>query len=215
MGYVNIGLIFKHMVLFTSRRNRPLMFFEGREYTYKEVHEQACRYGRLFRFTKDKRVQRGLMNQKEALAVGLYLDNSPDFVFAVFGAAMTGTTIFGINTSFRGETLINCINQAKCALLIVDEDNLGKMEQVLPDVEILDQDDLLLTGEARGIRNVEEALSDPVLQKLRPSSFFDHWTPLLVVYTSGTTGAPKGVPCSHMKGRPSRSSRRPSRRSGG
>ena len=203
MGYVDFGFFFKLLALYTGRRNRLFMSFEGKEYTYKDVYQEACRYGRLFRAVKARQVEAGRMNRKEALAVGLYMANSPEFLFSVLGAALSGTTIFGINTGFRGETLTNCINQAKCALLIVDGENASKVAQVLPGVEVLGRDDVLLAGggaeDGSGFKDIEEALSDPAIQELKPSSWFDHWRPLLVIYTSGTTGAPKGVPCSHMK----------------
>lgn len=60
LGYLSIGLIFKLLVELTSRCNRPLMFFEGRRYTYKEVCCQASRYGRLFRHFENRGVRQGL-----------------------------------------------------------------------------------------------------------------------------------------------------------
>ncbi len=204
-GFVNLGFVFKLLALYTGRRNRPFIYFEGKTYTYKEVYDHACKYAKLFHTVKQKQARQGLLKKKEALAIGLYMDNSPEFAFAVYGASMTGTTIFCINTGFRGETLANVINQAKCALLLTGEDGIEEVQKVLTKVTVLDAGQIFMIEEKgaaakKGFTGIAELLDDPKIVKARLSWHrFNHWTPLIVIYTSGTTGAPKGVPCSHLK----------------
>ncbi len=202
--FINLGFIFKLLVFFTRRRNRPFVLFEGKTYTYKDVYVQARKYEQFFRAAKRDKMRRGLLKRRDALAVGLYMDNTPEFVFAVFGASMCGATIFGINTGFRGQTLINVIDQARCSLLIVTPNYVDEVEKILPDVRSLCEREVYVIGDAAtieqsGFNDIQKPLSDPKIQNARHfRKGFNHWTPLIVIYTSGTTGAPKGVPRSHL-----------------
>ncbi len=202
--FVNVGFIFKILVFFTSRRNRPFVIFEGTTYTYKDVYNNARKYEQFFRSVKANKMKQGSMKRKDPLSVCLYMDNTPDFIFATFGASMCGATIFGINTGFRGETLINVIEQANCSILFVTPDNASEANKVLPNVTAISKEDVYMIGDNKfsikhGLKNIQEPLSNPEIQNKRYfRKGFDHWTPLIVIYTSGTTGAPKGVPRSHI-----------------
>ena len=193
LPFLNMGSYFKWLALYTARRNRPFLFFEGKTYTYLEVYKEACRYASLFMAVKEKQIDQGRLKKKDALSVGLYMDNSPAFLFAFFGAALSGTILFCINTGFRGKTLSAVITQSKCGLMLVDTHIAHQIDSIREELNQLRQEDILLVGE-----NLEELLIAADRQ-LRSACRFDQWQPLIVIYTSGTTGLPKGVPCSHMK----------------
>jgi len=200
-----VGRVFRWLASSRLRRNRPFLLFEGRNYTYGEVAQQAARYARLFRAAKRERVSDGRVGPGEQLAIGMYQENTPEFVFALFGAALSGDVLFGINTGFRGETLANCIKQARIALVLADPTRLPMVESVLPLLEGLGPEDLLLVdGAEEGVegkvRTVEEAITACGADtESRQRTRIDIFSPLIVIYTSGTTGAPKGVPLSHFK----------------
>jgi fatty-acyl-CoA synthase len=135
----------------------------------------------------------------------MYQENTPEFVFAFFGAALSGDVLFGINTGHRGETLANCIKQANITLVLADPTRFPMVEGVLPFVEGLGPEDLLLVDGAEEreegkIRTVEEGITACGADtESRQRTRIDIFSPLIVIYTSGTTGAPKGVPLSHFK----------------
>ncbi|MBW1897703.1 MAG: AMP-binding protein, partial [Deltaproteobacteria bacterium] len=110
LGFINAGSVFKRRALAKSRKNKTFFIFEGQEFTYGDVYENALQYSHFFHDVRKERQNRGQMGPGEKLAVGLYQENTPEYVFALFGAALSDTTIFGINTGFRGETLVNVIN---------------------------------------------------------------------------------------------------------
>jgi len=204
-GWLNMRSFFKTMALLPNRRNRPFFIFDGKTYTYKQVYDNALIYAKFFGFIRDKKIAQGHASVKNELAIGLYMNNHPEFVFAFFGAAMSGATIIGLNTGFRGETLINVIDQAEMSLLLADSAYIGEVEKVLPGIKSISREDVLLVdepegGEGKNFKNIREVLSSPeVKDRKLPKVKIDNTSPLIVIYTSGTTGAPKGVPCSHIK----------------
>lgn len=193
------------MALSRRRRNRPFLLFENQTYAYGEVCREALRYASLFRAVRRDRLREGRIGQGEPLAVGMYQENTPEFVFAFFGAAVSGDVLFGINTGFRGETLANVIEQARIALVLADPARLEKVQSVLPRIDRLGPEDLLLVDSGRDggqgrARTVEEAIpSSGLTPEPGWKTGIDLFSPLIVIYTSGTTGAPKGVPLSHLK----------------
>ena len=125
LWFLNVGSVFAWLARKKSRHHLPFFIFEGRTYTYREVFDGSSRFASLFHSIRTEQVSSGLLAPDESLAVGLYMDNTPEFIFAVFGAALSNATIFGINTGFRGETLINVINQSQAALVLVDSTTLS------------------------------------------------------------------------------------------
>ncbi len=203
LWFADVGRVFGWLATQRSRRNRPFMLFENRTYTYGEVYRQSARYASLFHAARRDRLRDGRVAQGDQLAIGIYQENTPEFVFALFGAAMSGEILFGINTGFRGDTLANCIDQAHVTLLLADPPRYEKLEAVLPRLKGVGPEDVLIVdgdvGEGK-VRRVEEVLeaSEPA-QETKRRQRLDIFSPLIVIYTSGTTGAPKGVPLSHLK----------------
>ncbi len=204
LGFVNMGSVFSFLSRKKNRRGLPFFIFNEKEYTYQETYDQARKYADFFLYYKQKRVDAGKMKADEQLAVGVYMDNSPDYVFAFFGAAMTGSAIIAINTGFRGETLSRVCNRAEIGLMITDAGGLEEVERNLSDIEAIGKDDVFIAGgegkAPEGYKSMSEALATPEVKKgyALPKKV-DNFAVLIVIYTSGTTGEPKGVPCTHAK----------------
>jgi fatty-acyl-CoA synthase len=186
------------------RRDRTFFLFEGRTYTYGEVYEQALRYENLFLAERKRRVDNGSLGKADRLTLGIYQENTPEFLFASLGAGLSNSILFAINTGFRGETLANVVNQAKLSLLITHPNQLPEIEKVLPRISVLGADEVLVCGGGgqgtgrdldREIARAEQGGRIPRRYRVK----IDNMSPVLVIYTSGTTGMPKGVPCTHIK----------------
>ena len=52
-------------------------------------------------------------------------------LFAVLGAGLSGSAVFGINTGFRGDTLSALVNEAQMQLLLVDATLTEEVERTL------------------------------------------------------------------------------------
>jgi len=118
--------------------------------------------------------------------IGVLLDNVPDFVFWLGGAALAGATIVGINPTHGDEQLAAEVRHADCQLIITDRARVERLSGLdlglTPDrLLVIDDPGYAEALDTRG----EPAASDGV----GPSSLF------LLLFTSGTTGASKAVRC--------------------
>jgi len=187
------------------RRDRTFFIFEGKDYTYREVYQNAERYANFFLSERKQLVQSGKLGINERLALGIYMDNTPEFIYAALGAGLSNSVLFAINTGFRGETLAKVINQAGIRRLIMNASTAPEVARVLNEVTVLGEGDILYAGEkseveGKAYRLLEQAVdgAEPHVPR-RYRVRIDNFSPVIVIYTSGTTGMPKGVPCTHIK----------------
>ena len=206
-GFVN----FSNMIKFTMwwmwfRRNRVFVIFEGREYTYKEVYQQSKRYAHFFLSIRKKLVDSGKLDKDKRLSFGVYMDNTPEFLFAAFGAGLSNSILFAINTGFRGEILSKVMDQAGVMFLIINESTLKEVEGVIKNVQLVGTENVYVVGDKKyfqsmGFQSLEEAVEKETSVEGTGNYRVkvDNFSPVIVIYTSGTSGMPKGVPCTHIK----------------
>jgi len=111
--------------------------------------------------------------------VGVLMGNRPEFLYLIGGAALAGAVVVGINATRRGRELETDIRHADCAFLVTD-DEYGSLLRGLDVPSKVGIDQISSSSAYKG--------SGP-----RPDSLF------LLIFTSGTTGAPKAVKCSHKR----------------
>ena len=117
--------------------------------------------------------------------VGVLLENGPEYLFWLGGAALSGATVVGINPTRRGAELARDIRHTDCQLIVTDA--AGRETLAGLDTGV-DDDRVLLVDDSRGNswRN-STAISSELPD---PSSL------IVLLFTSGSTGAPKAVKCS-------------------
>lgn len=206
-GFINFGSMIKftlHWLWF--RRNRVFFIFEGREYTYREVYQQSQRYAHFFMSARKKLVDSGKLEKNKRLSFGIYMDNTPEFIFASFGAGLSNSILFAINSGFRGEILAKIMEQAEISLLMINESTRKEVESVLQAGPVKGLETIYFVGDKKNITSKEFLpLEDAVAESQQvtvPASYrikVDNFSPVIVIYTSGTSGLPKGVPCTHIK----------------
>jgi fatty-acyl-CoA synthase len=119
--------------------------------------------------------------------IGVLLDNVPDFVFWLGGAALAGATVVGLNPTRGASDLAADIRHADCAMIVTDDAGSERLARLDHGVA----DDLILrVGTDDYRRRVEECRGTAVA-----AEGVDADTLLLLLFTSGTTGTSKAVRC--------------------
>lgn len=148
------------------------------EYTWSEVLELS------------ERAANGLLalGVQPGDRVALMMKNCPEFLWCHFGALLLGGLSVPVNISQRGGALEHILGDSGASVVVCDQELLPAVEACraqLPDLRIV------VRGPSGAYPSVEDLLSSPagappVLLEHDPGS-------IGMMYTSGTTGPPKGV----------------------
>ena len=172
------------LVVARSDDRQPAIRFEHDEFSWAETVD-ATRVRAA--------VARALCDPSRPSHVGVLLDNVPEFVFWIGAAALARAAVVGINPTRRGEALAHDIRHTDCQMIVTDAKGLQLLEGLDTGVA---RDRVLLVDSPDYLEQLEATGG-------APSSVFgvaDRGEPapsdvLLLVLTSGSTGAPKAVIC--------------------
>ncbi len=175
-------------------RDRPAVKFGDQVFTHGQYVAECRRFANLFLAHDGRRAPSG------ALHVGVLLDNTPDYLFALGGAALSGSAVVGMNHTRRDEHLLRDVEHTHCGLVLTEPRHAPLLDPIaaqLPPVLVsnrypdaddpaaslgADLDDALATVDDtdRGIEPGADAL----------------WA---LIFTSGTSSAPKAVICTQRR----------------
>lgn len=129
-------------------------------------------------------------NVKPGNLVVMYMANSPDFMCAWFGLMAVGAAPAMINTNLASKALVHCVEIAQAKLILADGDveMLGRLEGVRADLEASGHEIVILGHVRDHILGLNPARpADELRGNIRIDS------PMMLAYTSGTTGLPKAI----------------------
>jgi fatty-acyl-CoA synthase len=152
-------------------------YFEDSQWTYRQLVEEAARRSALFDALRD---------HARPPHIGLLLDNVPDYLFWLAAAALSGTVLVGINSTYRGDQLGQLIRHTECQLIVTSSTQASLMEDVNTEVE---SDRLLFVDETSYKAALAEQTTLLPVRDVAEEDLF------LLIFTSGSTGLPKAVRC--------------------
>lgn len=172
------GPTFVHLLADRAEDDAPALWFEDRCWTWREVVVEA-------------RCRAGLLDELRVAGpwhVGLALENTAEHLFWWCAAALVGATVVGVNPTRRGPDLARDIVFTECQVLVVDDSRrslLDGLDVGIPDDRVLHVDEPAYAERLRGARAAD----------LDRAADVNPATPYSLVFTSGTTSAPKAVIC--------------------
>lgn len=166
------------LLLARAEDANPGLVFEGAQWSWVD-HVQEC---------ADRAALLRSLRRPGPFHVGVLLDNVPEFSFLLGGAALSGAVLVGLNTGRRGGALVRDIELAECQVVLTDSRYVELLQGLEIDARVLDIDSA--AWHVTAFRH-QHARLDPV-----PVTADDL---LMLIFTSGTSGEPKAVRCTHGK----------------
>lgn len=130
--------------------------------------------------------------------VAIWAPNSVDWIVAMLGIACTGGVLVPLNTRYRGAEAAEILRRSRAKVLITVSDFLGRDYRSMLEGEELPElrDTIDLTADwSEFLDSGREGDARDLARRRATSVRAADWSDLM--FTSGTTGAPKGVPLRH------------------
>ena len=165
--------------------DKPFVLFYDQVVTYRQVNERA---NRVANFLKSKGIKKGDF-------VSFMVLNSPENFYIMFGIQKIGAISGAINYMLQGPEIAHLIDDAKPEIVFVGSEYMKPFaagyEQATQKPIVVE----VVIGVENTYTLAEITLSDilrnyPVDEALVPQKSDD---PFLLLYSSGTTGRPKGI----------------------
>jgi len=175
---------------------RPAIIYQDKRISYRELLERV------------NRLAAGLvaLGVQPGDKVGIWMSNVPEWIEAYFAISRAGGVVVPMNTRYKTHEVRYILGNSEAVAVFLPREFLGidfsgMLAQVRGELPRL-QETILVGGSRAGMRSYEEVLAlgeDEGAQRelarrereLKPSEC------AFILYTSGTTGQPKGAMLSH------------------
>lgn len=156
--------------------------FGERSWTWSEVvHESAVRAAVIEKHLDTDRPPH----------IGVLLENVPEYLFWIGGAAMVGACVVGINPTRRGAELERDVRHTDCQFVVSDAAGFALLDGLDLGIDPSRRFDI----DSVAYQDLLRAHSDASC----PTSDPDGRRPLFLLFTSGSTSAPKAVVCTNER----------------
>ncbi|SPF33082.1 Long-chain-fatty-acid--CoA ligase [Syntrophobacter sp. SbD1] len=163
--------------------DKPALIFEGKTYTYKELNQQVNRLANAL----------AALGLEKGDRVGLFLPNIPGFVIGYYAAQKLGAIVVSINSMSKKREVQYIVSDSGCKILLTTRE----LREEVPAGELPTLKNIIIAeGEAGNDLDINSLMAKGEADfRCRD---MDPGEAAAILYTSGTTGYPKGAVLSHM-----------------
>lgn len=163
--------------------HRSALIFGQKKITYQEVSNHSLRLSRIL-------LENGI---KKRDRVAIFLDNSPDFVYAYFGILSCGAIVVPVNHMLKRDETAYILKDSESRILITSHAYEEMAKELSCMLQTLEK---VLFIQSQGTKNKPEA-PDSSFQNDKKRSELSREDLAIFLYTSGTTGHPKAAMLTH------------------
>ena len=176
----------------------PGLRFEDRRWSWREHVGECARYAAALRARRNA-YQHGASQRGPGrpFHVGVLADNVPEFSFLLGGCAFAGAVLVALNPVRRGEALARDVARTDCQYVLAEPGYAALLPAMDVPVLCLPRGDetLIPPGTPRAALDGLDLPARAPLE-VAPATPDDL---LMLIFTSGTSGEPKAVRCTHGK----------------
>jgi len=163
--------------------DKTALVFEGNSYSYRQLDEDVNRLANGLR----------ALGVKKGDRVALFLPNIPGFILGYFAVQKTGAIAVSVNAMLKRHEVKYIVNDAGATVLLTT----ASLRQEVIDADLPELKHVIITEDEAGADLSLEGMiakGDPHF-KIADTDMQD---PAAILYTSGTTGFPKGAVLTQM-----------------
>ncbi|MDO9533796.1 MAG: benzoate-CoA ligase family protein [Bacillota bacterium] len=176
----NMGAYLLDRHLDEGRGEKVAIFYKDKKITYREIAEAANRVGNAL-------LELGVEQENRVM---ICLPDCPEFIFSYFGAMRIGAVPVPVSTMALAQDLRYYLNDSRSKVLITNSELAPKFNDVQQELKYLRH--FIVLGPAEDGQISFEALMEKASTSLKIASTSKDDVAFWL-YSSGTTGTPKGV----------------------
>ncbi len=172
---------------------KPAIIFKGEAVSFARLRETSLRLASAL----------SANGAQKGDKIAIYLPNCPEYVYSYLACFHLGCVGVPLDFMLKADELISCLEHSGAKILIASQQNDVSFEQIQKTVPTLEMI-ILCRGEAilDNIVRYESVMAAATVHL--PEVKINDSDPALIMYTSGTTGKPKGILLNykHLDGSP-------------
>jgi len=175
--------------------DKPAIIFNNNEISFIQLKEEVLKLAYVLK-------EQGIVKGDK---VAVYLPNCPRYAYSYLACFCLGAVCVPLDFMLKTDELISCLGHSEAKILIAQakgEVDLGEIKQAVLSLKTLILCDSGAETLCQGALQYDELISTAKTDV--PETDIQDSDPSLIMYTSGTTGKPKGILLNykHLEGSP-------------